>query len=47
MKLSLPVFLALMAAVFWAIGTVMLRKTALQEDDTGADDDLQRLLHRA
>lgn len=31
MKLSLPVFLALMAAVFWAIGTVMLRKTALEE----------------
>ncbi|MEI2298109.1 DMT family transporter [Ensifer sp. MJa1] len=31
MKLSLPVVLALMAAVFWAIGTVMLRKTALQE----------------
>lgn len=32
MKPSLPVCLALTAAVFWAIGTVMLRKTALQEE---------------
>jgi drug/metabolite transporter (DMT)-like permease len=31
MKLSLPVLLALQAAVFWAISTVLLRKTALQE----------------
>jgi drug/metabolite transporter (DMT)-like permease len=31
MKLSLPVMLALQAAVFWAISTVLLRKTALQE----------------
>ncbi len=31
MKISLPVWLALQAAVFWAISTVLLRKTALQE----------------
>jgi drug/metabolite transporter (DMT)-like permease len=31
MKLSFPVYLALQAAVFWAIATVLLRKTALQE----------------
>lgn len=31
MKLSLPVLLALQAATFWAIATVLLRKTALQE----------------
>jgi drug/metabolite transporter (DMT)-like permease len=31
LTLSLPVFLALQAAVFWAIATVLLRKTALQE----------------
>lgn len=31
LKLTLPVCLALMAAVFWAIATVLLRKTALQE----------------
>ncbi len=31
MKLSLPVLLALQAAVFWAISTVLLRKTALEE----------------
>jgi drug/metabolite transporter (DMT)-like permease len=31
MKLSLPVWLALQAAVFWAISTVLLRKTAMQE----------------
>lgn len=29
--LSLPVYLALQAAIFWAIATVLLRKTALQE----------------
>jgi len=31
LKLSLPVYLALQAAVFWAIATVLLRKTALHE----------------
>ena len=31
MSLSLPVWLALQAAVFWAISTVLLRKTAMQE----------------
>jgi drug/metabolite transporter (DMT)-like permease len=31
MALSTPVTLALMAAVFWAFSTVLLRKTALQE----------------
>ncbi|WP_082509866.1 MULTISPECIES: DMT family transporter [unclassified Rhizobium] len=31
LKLSLPVLLALQAATFWAIATVLLRKTALQE----------------
>lgn len=31
MTLSLPVWLALQAAVFWAISTVLLRKTAMQE----------------
>lgn len=31
LALSLPVYLALQAAVFWAIATVLLRKTALQE----------------
>ncbi|OJG01043.1 hypothetical protein AX760_08980 [Pararhizobium antarcticum] len=31
MTLNTPVLLALQAAVFWAIGTVLLRKTALQE----------------
>ena len=31
MKLSLPVWLALQAAVFWAFSTVLLRKTAMQE----------------
>jgi drug/metabolite transporter (DMT)-like permease len=31
LKLSLPVGLALSAAVFWAISTVLLRKTALHE----------------
>ncbi|MGQ3279951.1 MAG: DMT family transporter, partial [Shinella sp.] len=30
-ELSLPVYLALQAAIFWAIATVLLRKTALQE----------------
>ncbi|WEZ84559.1 DMT family transporter [Rhizobium sp. 32-5/1] len=31
MTLNTPVLLALQAAVFWAIGTVLLRKTALME----------------
>ena len=31
LTLSLPVYLALQAAVFWAIATVLLRKTALHE----------------
>ena len=31
LALSLPVYLALQAAVFWAVATVLLRKTALQE----------------
>lgn len=31
LALSLPVYLALQAAVFWATATVLLRKTALQE----------------
>lgn len=31
LQLSLPVYLALQAAIFWAIATVLLRKTALQE----------------
>ncbi|WP_349437125.1 DMT family transporter [Pararhizobium sp. A13] len=31
MKLFLPVWLALQAAVFWAFSTVLLRKTALEE----------------
>jgi drug/metabolite transporter (DMT)-like permease len=31
LKLSLPVWLALQAAVFWAFSTVLLRKTALEE----------------
>lgn len=31
LQLSLPVYLALQAAVFWAIATVLLRKTALHE----------------
>ncbi|WP_353652366.1 DMT family transporter [Sinorhizobium sp. RAC02] len=31
LELSLPVYLALQAAIFWAIATVLLRKTALQE----------------
>ena len=31
LTLSLPVYLALQAAVFWAIASVLLRKTALQE----------------
>lgn len=31
MTLSWPVWLALQAAVFWAISTVLLRKTAMQE----------------
>ncbi|MDR6754935.1 drug/metabolite transporter (DMT)-like permease [Mycoplana sp. BE70] len=31
MTISLPVYLALQAAVFWGIGTILLRKTALQE----------------
>lgn len=31
LELSLPVYLALQAAVFWAVATVLLRKTALQE----------------
>lgn len=31
MQLSLPVYLALQAAIFWAIATVLLRKTALHE----------------
>jgi drug/metabolite transporter (DMT)-like permease len=32
MTLNTPVLLALQAAVFWAIGTVLLRKTALLEE---------------
>lgn len=31
LQLSLPVYLALQAAIFWAVATVLLRKTALQE----------------
>ncbi|WP_439614939.1 DMT family transporter [Shinella sp.] len=31
LELSLPVYLALQAAIFWAIATVLLRKTALHE----------------
>nr|CAI0340664.1 conserved membrane hypothetical protein [Rhizobiaceae bacterium] len=31
LRLSLPVYLALQAAIFWAIATVLLRKTALHE----------------
>lgn len=31
LALSLPVYLALQAAVFWAVATVLLRKTALHE----------------
>ena len=31
LALSLPVYLALQAAIFWAIATVLLRKTAMQE----------------
>jgi drug/metabolite transporter (DMT)-like permease len=31
LELSLPVYLALQAAIFWAVATVLLRKTALQE----------------
>ncbi|QRM54116.1 DMT family transporter [Sinorhizobium sp. BG8] len=31
LSLSFPVYLALQAAVFWAVATVLLRKTALQE----------------
>ncbi len=31
LQLSLPVYLALQAAVFWAVATVLLRKTALHE----------------
>ena len=31
LKLSLPVWLALLAAMFWAFSTVLLRKTALEE----------------
>ncbi|MDX3978072.1 DMT family transporter [Shinella sp.] len=34
LDLSLPVYLALQAAIFWAIATVLLRKTALQERTT-------------
>ena len=34
LELSLPVYLALQAAIFWAIATVLLRKTALQERTT-------------
>jgi drug/metabolite transporter (DMT)-like permease len=30
-QLSLPVYLALQAAIFWAVATVLLRKTALHE----------------
>lgn len=31
LSISLPVYLALQAAVFWGIGTILLRKTALAE----------------
>lgn len=34
LTLSLPVYLALQAAIFWAIATVLLRKTALHERTT-------------